>query len=88
MENTKDKILAAINYVEQTGCLYDVDPSLQRDIIFLAKNAAEKLNCCTDCGKHLEGINYPYVCGDCFRKNNDEDTRAQKIWEKLVYNGD
>lgn len=22
-------------------------------------------NNCTECNKHLEGISYPYVCGDC-----------------------
>ena len=25
-------------------------------------------NNCVECGKHLEGICYPYVCGDCVRR--------------------
>jgi hypothetical protein len=41
MENTKLNVMAAIVTVEQTGCLYDVDPSLQRDIIALVKNGLE-----------------------------------------------
>ncbi len=28
-----------------------------------------KENCCADCGKHLSGIPYEYVCGMCIQKS-------------------
>jgi predicted amidophosphoribosyltransferase len=31
------------------------------------------VNDCAECGAHLDGIEYPYVCGDCVRK---EDARC------------
>lgn len=37
----------------------DVCPTCYRD---------PATNNCTECGKHLEGINYPYVCGACLRR--------------------
>lgn len=37
-------------------------------------------NSCTECGDHLEGINYPYVCGPCVSAPRE---RAEEIFAGL-----
>lgn len=31
-------------------------------------------NNCTQCNKHLKGIPYEYICGDCATKNTNKQT--------------
>jgi hypothetical protein len=42
-------------------------------------------NNCTECGRHLEGINYPYVCGPCLRRPWQEkvDDKYDEPWFQL-----
>lgn len=46
------------------------EPSTGQDVCDDCRRDPETNNC-SRCGKHLEGINYPYVCGACMKKEWD-----------------
>lgn len=55
-------IMSKCKNCEKTDYLRSEDP----DVCMECYRNPETNNCC-ECGKHLEGITYEYVCGDCLR---------------------
>lgn len=61
-----------MNFIEANCAMNDKCKSCDKESNNLKFDTCEECyrdpetNNCVDCGKHLEGIPYEYVCGDCF----------------------
>ena len=61
------------DHLKKVAMLVPMQPCRSCDKLTMNDNAVcnecyrdPATNNCTECGKHLDGIQYEYVCGDCF----------------------
>ncbi len=60
--------------IECVACEGSVDPEQYklRGAVCVKCYRDPLTNNCTQCNKHLKGIPYEYICGDCVHKNTNK----------------